>query len=383
MNYIGPSGAGKSTLLDLLARRKEGGTWSGEILINNKPRSKNFKDEIAYVLQDDLHIPNLTVEETILFFVRTKSEKTISSDESAVKARVDYLIDLLELGDVRHSLVGGGIIKGISGGQSRRLSIAVALVVLPNLIFFDELTSGLDSVIALDLMRTVRKLIDPKKLCITTIHQPSKEIFELFDLLAILSSGNLIYFGEAKKAVEYFSQPSLRYRFGGDVVDNPAEFLIAISDSRVASYTEKGEENENRRSSRELSDIFENSDARRVNQELREKYLLQSADPGEGGQVSRERISLVEQFVLLIQRSFKTVSRNTSVIYADLLQSFAAGILMGVAFYGLAWINYPIFHTTNDDGGGDWDDVVFNLPSLFYWNMEYTILKNISTIPQM
>ena len=56
---------------------------------------------------------------------------------------------------------------------------------------------------------------------------------------------------------------------------------------------------------------------------------------------------------------------------------------MGVAFYGLAWINYPIFHTTNDDGGGDWDDVVFNLPSLFYWNMKYTVLKIISTIPQM
>ena len=168
--------------------------------MNNKPRSKDFKDEIAYVLQDDLHITNLTVEETIQFFVRTKSDKKISSDETAVKARVDYLINLLELGDVRQSLVGGGIIKGA-------ITQAVALFVLPNLIFFDEITGGLDSVIVFDLMITVRKLIDPKKLCDTTIHQPSKEIFELFDLLAILSSGNLIYFGEAKKAVEYFSQP--------------------------------------------------------------------------------------------------------------------------------------------------------------------------------
>ena len=111
---------------------------------------------------------------------------------------------------------------------------------------------------------------------------------------------------------------------------------------------------------------------------------MQSAEPDNEIQVPRERISLVEQFVLLIQRSFKTVCRNTpSVIYADLLQSFAAGILMVVAFYGLVWIDYPIFYTTNDDGGGDCDDVVFNLPSLFYWIMEYTILKIISTIPQM
>ena len=104
------------------------------------------------------------------------------------------------------------------------------------------------------------------------------------------------YFRKAKKAVEYFSQPYLCYRYKGDKAQNPAEFLIAISDARVFSYTGKGEEIH--QSSRELSQIYEGSDAQRVNQDVQEKYL--ESAKSDVDQQSRERIPLVQQFILLI-----------------------------------------------------------------------------------
>lgn len=137
---MGPSGAGKSTLLDLLANRKLDGNWSGEIYFNKKPRSKFFNRDSAYVLQDDVHIGSLTVEETLTYSARTRLPEGTSMFD--VKKRVSMLIDLMGLDGVRSSVVGDALNKGISGGQLKRLSIAVEIVALPNLIFLDEPTSG-------------------------------------------------------------------------------------------------------------------------------------------------------------------------------------------------------------------------------------------------
>lgn len=133
---MGPSGAGKSTLLDLIANRKIYGELSGQILINRKQWTKDFNRETAYCLQDDMHFPILTVEETIQYAAWTRMPRGTTAE--AMEERVNLLLKMMGLGHVRKTLVGGPHVKGISGGQMKRLSIAVEIIALPYMIFLGK-----------------------------------------------------------------------------------------------------------------------------------------------------------------------------------------------------------------------------------------------------
>ena len=132
---MGPSGGGKSTLLDILADRKRSGILIGSVLINQRPRSPLFSRESAYVLQDDVHIAELTVAETIMYSVWTRMPEGTSTED--IQERVRVLLELLGLIHIKDSRVGSALVKGISGGQKKRLSIAESLAALPSLVFLD------------------------------------------------------------------------------------------------------------------------------------------------------------------------------------------------------------------------------------------------------
>ena len=132
---MGSSGSGKSTLLDLLADRKLIGVASGGIYINHNLRTKAFSRNSAYVLQDDLHIGTLTVEETVRFAAWTRMPDKTTADEREL--RVQQLLEMVNLISIKDRYVGDGMNKGISGGQIKRLSIAVEIINLPNFIFLD------------------------------------------------------------------------------------------------------------------------------------------------------------------------------------------------------------------------------------------------------
>jgi ATP-binding cassette, subfamily G (WHITE), member 2 len=132
---MGASGAGKSTLLDLVADRKRVGVASGQIMIDGQPRTPWLNRNSAYVLQDDLHIATLTVAETIRFAAWTRMPEGTSEEQR--EKRVELLLGMMTLQHVRNSRVGDAMTKGISGGELKRLSIAVEIVSLPGLIFLD------------------------------------------------------------------------------------------------------------------------------------------------------------------------------------------------------------------------------------------------------
>jgi ABC-type multidrug transport system ATPase subunit len=209
----------------MLADRKLNGSWSGDIYVDGRPRTDDFRLRTAYVLQDDVHIPTLTVEETVYYacWTRVASFRT----EAQIQERVDSLLKMMGIDHVRKSLVGDPMRKGISGGQLKRLSIAVELVTLPDVIFLDEPTSGLDSSIALEVMSAVKEITGRSKLCISTIHQPSPEVFALFDRVMLMVSGRLVFGGSTSDAVAYFTRPQLGYKYIPGT--NPAEFIIAVS----------------------------------------------------------------------------------------------------------------------------------------------------------
>ncbi|KAH7663175.1 Sulfate-transporting ATPase protein [Dioscorea alata] len=233
---MGPSGSGKSTLLDALSSRLATNAFlSGTILLNGHKTKLSF-GTAAYVTQDDNLIGTLTVRETIMYSARLRLPDKMPIEEK--RALVEGTIMEMGLQDCADTVIGNWHLRGISGGEKRRVSIALEILMRPRLLFLDEPTSGLDSASAFFVTQTLRGLSRDGRTVIASIHQPSSEVFELFDQLYLLSGGQTVYFGKASEAYEFFAQagfpcPSLR---------NPSDhFLRCInSDFDKVKATLKG-----------------------------------------------------------------------------------------------------------------------------------------------
>ncbi|KAK9342235.1 ABC-2 type transporter-domain-containing protein [Lipomyces starkeyi] len=224
---MGSSGAGKTTLLDVLAQRKTEGTIHGSVLVDGRPIPISFQRSASYVEQLDVHEPLATVREALEYSALLRQSRDTPTDE---KLRyVDTIVDLLELNDLEHTLVGRPG-TGLSVEQRKRLTIGVELVAKANiLIFLDEPTSGLDGQAAYNTVRFLRKLAEAGQAILVTIHQPSAQLFAQFDTLLLLAKGGkTVYFGDigqnANTIKEYFG----RYGAPCPPEANPAEHMIDV-----------------------------------------------------------------------------------------------------------------------------------------------------------
>ncbi|MFQ6619651.1 hypothetical protein Gotur_000721, partial [Gossypium turneri] len=156
---VGSSGAGKTTLMDVLSGRKTGGYIEGDIKISGYPKvQETFARISGYVEQNDIHSPQVTVEESLWFSSSLRLPKEISKDQKI--EFVEEVMRLVELDTLRNAIVGLPGSSGLSTEQRKRLTIAVELVANPSIIFMDEPTSGLDARAAAIVMRTVRNTVD-------------------------------------------------------------------------------------------------------------------------------------------------------------------------------------------------------------------------------
>ena len=154
----------------------------------------------AYVTQEDVLLGTLTVKETITYSAHLRLPNKTTKEE--LESIVEGTIIEMGLQDCADTLVGNWHLRGLSGGEKKRLSIALEILTRPRLLFLDEPTSGLDSALAFFVVLTLRNIARDGRTIISSIHQPSSEVFALFDDLFLLSSGETVYFGEAKMAVE-------------------------------------------------------------------------------------------------------------------------------------------------------------------------------------
>lgn len=205
VGIMGASGAGKSTLLNLL-----NGSYSpttGRITINgvdihNQP--EKIEGVIGYVSQDDLLIEELTVFQNLYYNARLCFDDL--TEAKLVKKVSDVLISI-GLYEAKDLKVGSPLEKTISGGQRKRLNIALELIREPSVLFVDEPTSGLSSRDSENIMDLLKELALKGKLVFVVIHQPSSDIFKMFDNLLILDTGGYpIYNGNPVDAVIYFKQ---------------------------------------------------------------------------------------------------------------------------------------------------------------------------------
>mmetsp|Transcript_14704 Transcript_14704/g.32159 ORF Transcript_14704/g.32159 Transcript_14704/m.32159 type:complete len:649 (-) Transcript_14704:1948-3894(-) len=219
---MGPSGAGKTSLLKVLTMDAPGGTSTGSITLNGTPLTADrFKRRCALVAQEDHHWAFLTCRETIryaadLFMPLSTEEKD---------REVESLLHKMGLESCADTLVGNAFMKGLSGGQMRRLSLAVILLKTLDVIILDEPTSGLDAASAASIMSFISELTKKEKfIMIFTIHQPSTSVYNSFDRIMLLSAGRMAFCGDRDYVLPYFE--SIKTPVPAQT--NPAEFMLDL-----------------------------------------------------------------------------------------------------------------------------------------------------------
>ncbi|CAN1263961.1 ABC transporter G family member 15 [Linum perenne] len=352
MAIMGPSGSGKSTLLDSLAGRlSKDVIMTGKVLYNGKKR--RLDAGVAYVTQEDVLLGTLTARETLMYSAMLRLPNSHSKQE--VSDVVEATISEMGLQDCSDTLVGNWHLRGLSGGEKKRLSIALEILTRPRILFLDEPSSGLDSASAFFVVQSLRNIARDGRTIISSIHQPSSEVFALFDDLFLLSSGEPVYFGEAKKAVQFFAQagfpcPSKR---------NPSDhFLRCInSDFDAIAATLKV----SRKIISEVislsglqdapgsSDPFMNMATAEIKARLVERYKrsnyfketkarIKEISAIEGLEVQRTKGSQAswwKQLMTLTRRSFVNMYRDVGYYWARIAIYIVVSICVGTIYYDL------------------------------------------------
>lgn len=203
VGIMGASGSGKSTLLNVINGSEK--PSSGRVIINNiniHTDPQSIDGVIGYIPQDDLLIEDLTVFENLYFAAELCFSQYSKAKLTAIVSRV---LSNLGLSEIRDLKVGSPLEKTISGGQRKRVNIGLELLREPSVLFVDEPTSGLSSQDSENIMDLLKELSLRGKMVFVVIHQPSSDIFKMFDNLLILDVGGLqIYYGNPVESVTYF-----------------------------------------------------------------------------------------------------------------------------------------------------------------------------------
>ena len=213
--FMGPSGSGKTTLMSALNGYVR--PSAGAVLFNGQDlyaAYDQFRMHIGYVPQDDIMHRDLTVRQALYYTARLRLPRDMT--DAAIHARIDEVLGQLRLTEAADVLIGSPERKGISGGQRKRVNLAMELLTDPFILFLDEPTSGLSSEDALVVMKLLRQLADGGKTILLTIHQPSREVFRLMDGIVLLAKdkgsaepARLAYYGPAyPDAIHFFAPES-------------------------------------------------------------------------------------------------------------------------------------------------------------------------------
>ncbi|XP_018331821.1 ATP-binding cassette sub-family G member 1 isoform X2 [Agrilus planipennis] len=343
---MGPSGCGKSTLMNILAGYRVKGC-SGDILINGKIRNIDiFKEQSSYIMQDDNLQPLLTVGEAMSIAAHLKLGKAFSHRDK--KLRVKELLEFLDLWDSRRVRT-----KNLSGGQKKRLAIALELVKNPQVVLLDEPTSGLDSVTSKNCVELLKGLSGRGKTVICIIHQPSASIFEMFDHLYVMAKGMCMYQGSVSYVLQFLEEHNLRC----PPYHNPADYLIEIAsgehDANAVERLVKGCSNgrfsleylENHISKEDF--IISNNNSTAINDNsipslMRLPSFVKATTTKEvivektkSCFRSRYPTSFPDQLLVLLKRTFKIVSRDPTLMYNRLLTHIFIALLLGTLYYGI------------------------------------------------
>jgi len=331
---MGSSGAGKTTLMDVIAGRKTGGKIQGKILLNGHPANDlAIRRCTGYCEQMDIHSDSATVREALVFSAMLRQDASISTAQKM--ETVDECIELLELGPIADK-----IIRGSSTEQMKRVTIGVELAAQPSIIFMDEPTSGLDARSAKLIMNGVRKIADSGRTIVCTIHQPSTEVFNLFDSLLLLRrGGRMVFFGElgedSKNLINYFEAfPDVKAITPGY---NPATWMLECIGAGVGGgHSAAGEQ------PLDYAERFNASDQKVLMEEdLDQDGVLHPSSQLPELKFDTKRASnSYTQFYLLCLRFFRMYWRTPTYNLTRLMICVLLGCVFGVIYQGTDYSTY-------------------------------------------
>ncbi|XP_047044233.1 ABC transporter G family member 48-like [Lolium rigidum] len=321
---VGMSGAGKTTLMDVLAGRKTSGTIEGSITLSGYPKNQETFARISgYCEQTDIHSPNVTVYESILYSAWLRLSSDV--DDKTRQMFVEEVMTLVELDVLRNAMVGLPGVDGLSTEQRKRLTIAVELVSNPSIIFMDEPTSGLDARAAAIVMRAVRNTVNTGRTVVCTIHQPSIDIFESFDdLLLLKRGGRVIYAGElgrhSYKLVEYFEAiPGVAKITKGY---NPATWMLEVSSPLAEARLEIN-----------FAEIYANSPLYKENQELIKELSVPLPGYEDLSFPTKYSQNFYNQCVANFWKQYKSYWKNPPYNAMRYLMTVLNGLVFGTVFW--------------------------------------------------
>ncbi|EAS02340.1 ABC-type transport system protein (macronuclear) [Tetrahymena thermophila SB210] len=321
---LGSSGAGKTSFLNILAKRIQNTKeiqLTGSVKVNGAQYTYEYFNKFAgYVMQDDYLLPTLTVKEYFQF----AADLRLTCSEEEKKTKVNQIIKQLNLGRCQNSRIGDILSKGISGGERKRVSIGLELLGEPQVLFLDEPTSGLDSFTSYLIIKNLKDLsIQFNKTIVFTIHQPSSDIWNLFDKITLLAEGQFIYQGPREQIINYFS----KIGFACPVYNNPADYLMAqmsTSDkSKIQLMISECSKNIIPEIEHEMQVIYTTHS---------QPVITQSRIIIDDNQ-NQNKVGAFYMLQKLIQRQLKQLSRNRIMVNTRFIQICTMGLFTGILFW--------------------------------------------------
>ena len=342
---LGRPGAGCTTLLKLLANKRHGfAEITGDVHFGSMTSTdaEGYRGQVVMNTEDEIFFPFLTVNQTMDFATRMKiSKQKMGTDPSSYQYEtVDYLLRSMGIKHVGDTRVGNEYVRGVSGGERKRVSI-VEVVATQGIVFcWDNSTRGLDASTALGWAKAMRALTDILGITtIATLYQAGNGIFNQFDKILVLDEGKQVFYGPRAKALPYMQQLGFVYKNGANIGDYLTS--VTIPKERVI---EKGYEARFPRNCSELRLAYEKSE---IKSTMETEYVYPTTDRAKAETkefktaVSEEKdsprflytVSFAQQIITCIKRQYQILWSDKATLIIEQLSVLVTALMCGSVFY--------------------------------------------------
>jgi ATP-binding cassette subfamily G (WHITE) protein 2 (SNQ2) len=345
---LGRPGSGCSTFLKAIANNREGyAAVQGEVSyggISAERQKKHFRGEVNYNPEDDSHMANLNVWQTLSFALKNKTKKKEKGDIPVI---LDALLKIFGISHTKYTPVGDEYVRGVSGGERKRVSIAETLATKSTVVCWDNSTRGLDASTALDYAKSLRIMTDiSNRTTFVTLYQAGEGIYEVMDKVIVIDQGHCIYQGPAREARQYF----IDLGFHCPERQTTADFLTAVTDPTERQFRD-GYKDQAPKTPEDLERAFRQSGTyKRVLGEIEQyesdlkKSEYKDAKEFEGAvregksktvrKKSPFTVSFVRQVLACTQREFWLTWGDKTTLYTKFFIIISNGLIVGSLFYG-------------------------------------------------
>ncbi|KAH9860436.1 hypothetical protein J1614_011767 [Plenodomus biglobosus] len=350
MLVLGRPSSGCSTFLKAIANSREGyAAVEGEVSyggIAAEKQKKQFRGEVNYNPEDDSHMAELNVWQTLKFALTNKTKKNEKHDIPVI---LEALLKIFGISHTKYTKVGNEYVRGVSGGERKRVSIAETLATKSTVVCWDNSTRGLDASTALDYARSLRIMTDmSNRTTLVTLYQAGEQIYETMDKVLVIDQGRCIYQGAASEAKQYF----LDLGFKCPERQTTADFLTAVTDATERQFQD-GFEDSAPKTPQDLERAFRQSKAyqRNLNEIMQYEEELKrnnykDAKEFEGAvresksktvrKKSPYTVSFIRQVMACTQRELWLTWGDKTTLYTKFFIILSNGLIVGSLFYGQA-----------------------------------------------